>query len=72
MPARCCRWPQRLKPLFVIVTLARAWQPHGAAAIPNPRRKPRARTLQGLVAKDEKETPEGMVGRIDWDVFVDG
>lgn len=28
--------------------------------------------LQGLVDKDEKETPEGMVGRIDWDVFVDG
>ena len=22
--------------------------------------------------QDEKETPEGMVGRIDWDVFVDG
>src|ERR1700681_1280924 len=28
--------------------------------------------LQALVDKDEKETPEGMVGRIDWDVFVDG
>ena len=28
--------------------------------------------LQNLIDKDEKETPEGMVGRIDWDVFVDG
>jgi hypothetical protein len=28
--------------------------------------------LQSLVDKDLKETPEGMVGRIDWDVFVDG
>jgi hypothetical protein len=28
--------------------------------------------LQALVDKDVKETPEGMVGRIDWDVFVDG
>jgi hypothetical protein len=28
--------------------------------------------LQALVDKDEKETPEGEVGRIDWDVFVDG
>ena len=28
--------------------------------------------LQALIDKDEKETPEGMVGRIDWDVFVDG
>jgi hypothetical protein len=24
-----------------------------------------------LIDKDEKETPEGDVGRIDWDVFVD-
>ena len=31
-----------------------------------------SRRLQSLVDKDEKETPEGMVGRIDWDVFVDG
>ncbi len=28
--------------------------------------------LQALIDKDEKETPEGMVGRIDWDVIVDG
>jgi hypothetical protein len=28
--------------------------------------------LQALVDKDEKETPEGEVGKIDWDVFVDG
>ena len=28
--------------------------------------------LQALIDQDEKETPEGMVGRIDWDVFVDG
>jgi uncharacterized protein DUF3828 len=28
--------------------------------------------LQALLDKDEKETPEGEVGRIDWDVFVDG
>lgn len=27
--------------------------------------------LQGLVDKDLKGTPEGEVGRIDWDVFVD-
>jgi hypothetical protein len=25
-----------------------------------------------LLDKDAKETPEGEVGRIDWDVFVDG
>jgi Protein of unknown function (DUF3828) len=31
-----------------------------------------SRRLQNLIDKDEKETPEGMVGRIDWDVFVDG
>jgi hypothetical protein len=31
-----------------------------------------SKRLQGLIDKDEKETPEGMVGRIDWDVFVDG
>ena len=31
-----------------------------------------SRRLQALIDKDEKETPEGMVGRIDWDVFVDG
>jgi uncharacterized protein DUF3828 len=28
--------------------------------------------LQALVDKDEKETPEGEVGRIDWDVFING
>ncbi len=28
--------------------------------------------LQALIDKDEKETPEGEVGRIDWDLFVDG
>jgi hypothetical protein len=28
--------------------------------------------LQALVDKDQKETPEGEVGRIDWDLFVDG
>jgi hypothetical protein len=28
--------------------------------------------LQALLDKDAKETPEGEVGRIDWDVFVDG
>ncbi len=31
-----------------------------------------SKRLQALVDKDEKETPEGEVGRIDWDVFVDG
>jgi hypothetical protein len=31
-----------------------------------------SKRLQALIDKDEKETPEGMVGRIDWDVFVDG
>ena len=31
-----------------------------------------SKRLQGLVDKDAKETPQGMVGRIDWDVFVDG
>jgi hypothetical protein len=31
-----------------------------------------SKRLQALVDKDEKETPEGMVGRIDWDVIVDG
>jgi Protein of unknown function (DUF3828) len=28
--------------------------------------------LQTLIDKDEKETPEGEIGRIDWAVFVDG
>ena len=28
--------------------------------------------LQALVDKDERETQEGMVGRIDWEVIVDG
>jgi hypothetical protein len=31
-----------------------------------------SKRLQALIDKDEKETPKGMVGRIDWDVFVDG
>jgi hypothetical protein len=31
-----------------------------------------SRRLQALVDKDANETPEGEVGRIDWDVFVDG
>jgi len=31
-----------------------------------------SKRLQALLDKDAKETPEGMVGRIDWDVFVDG
>jgi hypothetical protein len=29
-----------------------------------------SRRLQALVDKDTKETPDGYVGRIDWDVFV--
>ncbi len=31
-----------------------------------------SKRLQALVDKDEKETPDGEVGKIDWDVFVDG
>jgi hypothetical protein len=31
-----------------------------------------SKRLQTLIDKDEAETPEGEVGRIDWDVFVDG
>src|SRR5262245_64833167 len=31
-----------------------------------------SKRLQALIGKDAQETPEGMVGRIDWDVFVDG
>jgi hypothetical protein len=31
-----------------------------------------SKRLQALVEKDERETPEGEVGRIDWDVFIDG
>jgi hypothetical protein len=31
-----------------------------------------SKRLQDLVDKDERDTPEGEVGRIDWDVFVDG
>src|SRR6185437_5037401 len=31
-----------------------------------------SKRLQVLIDKDEKETPEGDVGRIDWDLFVDG
>ncbi len=31
-----------------------------------------SKRLQALVDKDAKETPEGEVGRIDWDVFIDG
>ncbi len=31
-----------------------------------------SKRLQALVDKDEKETPEGEVGRLDWDAVVDG
>jgi hypothetical protein len=31
-----------------------------------------SKRLQALVNKDDKETPDGEVGRIDWDVFIDG
>jgi len=31
-----------------------------------------SKRLQALIDKDEKETPAGDVGRIDWDVFIDG
>ncbi len=31
-----------------------------------------SRRLQALIDQDDKETPEGMVGRIDWDVFING
>ena len=31
-----------------------------------------SKRLQALIDKDERETPEGDVGSIDWDVFVDG
>ena len=31
-----------------------------------------SKRLQALLDKDEKETAEGDVGRIDWDLFVDG
>jgi hypothetical protein len=31
-----------------------------------------SKRLQALLDKDERETQEGDVGRIDWDVFVDG
>jgi hypothetical protein len=31
-----------------------------------------SKRLQALIDKDAKETPEGEVGRMDWDPFVDG
>lgn len=31
-----------------------------------------SKRLQALIDKDAKETPEGEVGRLDWDVIVDG
>ena len=31
-----------------------------------------SRRLQSLIDEDEKNTPKGEVGRLDWDVFVDG
>jgi hypothetical protein len=31
-----------------------------------------SKRLQALIDKDAKETPDGEVGRIDWDVFIDG
>jgi hypothetical protein len=31
-----------------------------------------SKRLQALLDKDAAETPEGEVGRIDWDVFIDG
>ncbi len=31
-----------------------------------------SRRLQALIDKDRADTPEGYVGKIDWDVFVDG
>jgi hypothetical protein len=30
-----------------------------------------SKRLQALIGTDAQETPEGMVERIDWDVFVD-
>jgi Protein of unknown function (DUF3828) len=31
-----------------------------------------SRRLQALIDADRKNTPEGYVGKIDWDVFIDG
>jgi hypothetical protein len=31
-----------------------------------------SKRLQALIDKDAKETPDDEVGRIDWDVFIDG
>ncbi len=31
-----------------------------------------SKRLQALIDKDARETPQGELGRIDWDVFIDG
>ena len=60
-------------PVTLIAALYRTYQDigpgeDGMPGIPNVYSK----RLQALIDKDAKETPEGMVGRIDWDVVVDG
>ena len=60
-------------PVTLIAALYRTYQDigpgeDGMPGIPNLYSK----RLQVLIDKDAKETPEGMVGRIDWDAVVDG
>lgn len=54
-------------PLALIKAIYQTYESNGAG-LPHMY----SRRLQALIDKDAKEAPEGMVGRIDWDVFVDG
>lgn len=57
-------------PVAVITTIYKAYQPAPANG-PNIAGVYSTR-LQGLIDADAKSTPEGEVGKIDWDVFVNG
>jgi Protein of unknown function (DUF3828) len=56
-------------PVAVITAIYKTYQ---SDADPPAYPKAFSRRLQGLIDEDEKNTPKGYVGKIDWDVFVDG
>lgn len=59
-------------PVDVITKIYDGYQTaESALDVPAPQRV-YSRRLQGLLDKDRQATPEGEVGRLDWDVFVDG
>lgn len=59
-------------PVDVITKIYDGYQKaESTVGVPAPQRV-YSRRLQGLIDKDRQETPQGEVGRLDWDVFVDG